>query len=127
VSECGLRRERVLREPAHQREVVAIHLVSASEPAHPIADVVHDPGDVRSERAASRDPNTAHPRISRRPAQALPIAEVDRSGGDPHPHLSGRGRRYRYVLDTEHIGRPVPVVDDRLHGPTEAHLGMVAT
>ena len=68
VGECGFRRERVLREATLQPEVVAIHLVSGSEPGHPFPDVVDQAGDVRSERPASREPQPADPRVRGRSA-----------------------------------------------------------
>ena len=43
------------------------------------------------------------------------LREVDRRHGDLDPHLPRGGRRQWNVLDAEHLGGPVPVVDDRLH------------
>jgi hypothetical protein len=46
VGECGFRRERILHEPTHQREVVSIYVVSRPEPGHPFPDGVDDARDV---------------------------------------------------------------------------------
>ena len=101
VGECGLRSERVLREAAHQREVVAVHLVAGAEAGHPFADLVDHAGDVRSERPLGRGTQPTEPRVRRRSGQALPVAEVERGRCDLDAHLPGGGRRHRDVLDAQ--------------------------
>ena len=91
VGECGLRRDGVLREATHQREVVAVHLVAELEPGHPFADLVDHAGDVRSERPPGRGTQPTQPRVRGGSGQALPVAEVDRGRSDLDPHLA-RGR-----------------------------------
>ncbi len=127
VDQRGFRGECVLREPTHQREVVAVHLVAGSEPGDSCADGVDHAGDVRAKCPASGGTQPADPCVRGRSAQALPVAEVDRGRGDSYPELTGGGGRYRDVLDMEHIGGPVPVVDHRLHTSLTAHLVMPAT
>ena len=82
VGERGFGRDRVLGEAALQREVVAVHLVAGSEPGDPAPTASTHPAmsEPSVRRAGERSPPM--PRVQRRAAQALPVAEVDRRGGD---------------------------------------------
>ena len=118
VRERRLGRDRVLGEAALEREVVAVHLVTGPEAGDALADGLDPTGDVRAERAARRSAQPTDARVRRRAAQALPVAEVDRGRGHLDQHLPGARRRHRDVLDPQHVGRPVAVVDRRSHrGP----------
>ena len=79
------------------------------------AGTVDDAGDVGPERAVRGGAEAADPGVRRSAAQALPVAEVDRRGGDLHPYLTRTGGGRRHLLDAQHLRPAVPVVDDRLH------------
>ena len=127
VGECGFRRERVLREAALQREVVAVHLVSGlgtGSPLSPTSSTTPAMSEPSVRRAGNRSPPIrAYAGDPRRHSQSLRLTDV---AATFDPHLAGGGRRHRDVLDAQHVGRPVPVVDDRLHSRPAAHLVMAA-
>jgi hypothetical protein len=88
----------VLGEAAHQREIVAVHLVTGSEASDALAHGLDPPGDVRSERPMCGRAEPAETRVRRRTAEALPVAEIDRRGRNPDEHLSGGARWDRHLL-----------------------------
>ena len=115
VREHRYRRHRIFGETSFEREVVAVDLVPRTEPGDPRTHIVDDAGDIRPEDPPSRATQPAEPGVCRRPAQALPIAEIDRSRSHLHSHLARGGRGDRDVRDAQHITVSVPVVHDRLH------------
>ena len=60
----------------------------------------------------------------RRHSQSLRLTDVAATLTRTWP---AAGDGHRDVLDAQHVGRPVPVVDDRLHVRPAAHLVMAAT
>ena len=117
-----LRCQRVLGEAAHQRQVVAVHLVAGSERGDARAHRIHDAGDVGAERPVLGRSQPADARVGRRAAQTLPIAQVDRRRRDLDEHLTCRRRRNRHVVDPQNFGSPVLVVDDGLHASAPAEV-----
>ena len=102
-------------KPPFSARLSPYDLVTGSEPSDALADDVDPPGEVRAERLVRRRAQPAQARIQRRAAQTLPVTEVDRCGGNRDEHVPGGGRRHRHVVNPQHIGRSIPVVDDRPH------------
>ena len=76
-------------------------------------------------RAGARSPPIrAYAGDPRRPSQSLRLTEVAATFTSTCP---AAGVGHRNVLDAQHVGRPVPVVDDRLHVDTPRALVTTAT
>jgi len=115
VGQSLFRRHCVLGEPAHQGEIVTVDLIAGLEPGDTGTDGFDPPGNVRSERPARRGAQSADPGVRRRATQTLPIGEVDRGRRHLHQYLALSRGWLGDLLDPQHIGRSVSVVDDCPH------------
>ena len=104
---------------------LAIDLVAGTELSYAVSDRLHNPGEVG---AAHGDPGVsqAHrsgvhqPRDKGIASHEVPVTGVERCRADPHQHLVADRDGGFDVVEPQHLGPPVPLLDDRLH---EALLG----
>jgi hypothetical protein len=96
-------------------------LVSRREPGHPGPDSLDGARVVHAEPTVLRRAQPAlHAHQVRRSRQHVPVERVDRGRVDAHEQLVlGRGRLLE-LPQLEHVGRPVLLVDERLHVAGEA-------
>jgi hypothetical protein len=114
--QAALRDADELRVCAERPRVEAEDLVSDREPGDRCAGCFD-----RARQFAAEDPPLGPPHSREEPPQervgrtAVAICPVDRRGVDPDQDLIVLGYGPLYILESQDIGRPVPVVNGGLH------------